>query len=217
MVLLYCRQGPSSGAGTEPLGTDLVKAIGGGADDLVGLIRGDREAFRRIYNAYAGLLRFVIRRHGLSHEEAEEVMQDTFLKLFERASEIHDGARLKSWLVATARHQTIDRLRAKKRHAKGVEPGVLENAHEPLWQSSESITRESELLLVGKLVDRIAQCPGGETFRLFYVEGLSAKVIATKNGEAISTVTTRLSRLRERFRDELRLHIEALRSGEISP
>lgn len=211
---------------TERVGTDgskTSKTVPGvasdclAADDLQRLRSGDRTAFRRIYDAYAGLLLYVVRRHGLSDEEADEVMQETFLKLHQRANDVRDPARLKAWLVSLARNLAVDRLRSKKRQAQSTSQDVLEEAHIPLWQNDDSAAREAELLLVKELVERLARAPGGETFRLFYVEGHSAKKIAAENGEAISTVTTRLSRLRDRFRTELREHIETLRNQTARP
>lgn len=183
------------------------------ADDLVRLSQGDRAAFRRVYVAYAGLVRFVALKHALSREEADEVTQETFLKLHVRSREVRDPARIKAWLVTTVRNLAIDRLRSRQRQAPVADPEVLEAAAETLWPEATTAAREAELALVRELVERIASSPGGETFRRFYVDGCSAKEIAQANGEAISTVTTRLSRMRERFREELRVKIESLRDG----
>lgn len=176
------------------------------------LVAGDRVVFRRVYEAYVGLLRYVAGRLGLRGEEADEVVQESFLRLHQRAGEIKDAAKLKSWLVANVRNQAIDRLRTRKRHATPVGAEELENVGAPLWAAHVDAHQELELGLVRELLERLAGTPGGETLKLFYVDGLSAKEIATRNGEAISTVTTRLSRLREKFGDELRRHVQALRN-----
>lgn len=193
----------------EPLASGLALT----AAEWRRLVDGDRAVFRRVYEAYVGLLRYVAGRLGLGGEEVDEIVQETFLRLYERAGEVQDASKLKAWLVAATRNQAIDRLRSRRRQATPAASGDLSDASAQLWVPHVDVTRELEIDLVRDLLGRIAGAPGGETFRLFYVEGLSAKEIAARNGEAISTVTTRLSRLRDKFGEELRQHVLALRDG----
>jgi RNA polymerase sigma-70 factor (ECF subfamily) len=180
--------------------------------DLAALRRGDRREFRRVYDAYVGLVAHVATRCGMQKEERDEIVQETFLKLYERGGEVREAKALKAWLAVTARNLALDRIRRRARRrtdAVGADLDALAPAGE---DALDSARRELELELVRELLDKIAAAPGGETLKLFYADGLTAKEIAARNGEAISTVTTRLSRLRQRFQAELAAHVEALRS-----
>jgi RNA polymerase sigma-70 factor (ECF subfamily) len=182
-----------------------------GPEDLALLRQGDRGAFRRVYEATVGLVAYVATRAGLAREEADEVIQETFLRLHERAGEIRDAAGLKSWLAVTARNQALDRLRKRARQRTAAAGEDLEAAAvAELWDRGGAL-RELEVAVVRDLLDEIAREPGGETLRLFYADGLAAKEIAARNGEAVSTVTTRLSRLRAKLGERLRARIEELR------
>lgn len=184
-----------------------------GPKDLALLKQGDRAAFRRIYTATFGLVAHVAMRTGLAREEADEVIQETFLRLHERHAEIRDAAALKGWLAVTARNLALDRLRKKTRQkTRAAGAGLEVQAVTALWDSGGAL-RELEVALVRDLLDEIATEPGGETLRLFYAEGLAAKTIAARNGEAVSTVTTRLSRLRAKLSAKLKERIEELRSA----
>ncbi len=186
-----------------------------GEGELARLKAGDQAAFKSYYQTYVGLVHYVATRAGLGRDEAEDVAQETFVRLFQRASEIRDPAKVQAWLTVTAKNLAIDRLRAGNRVKPSGDDAVLDGGGR-LWEAREGgEARELELLLVGELLDKLARTPGGETLRQFYAEGMSAKEIAAKNGEAISTVTTRLSRLRTKFKDELRRHIEDLRSRRV--
>jgi RNA polymerase sigma-70 factor (ECF subfamily) len=185
------------------------------------LVAGDPKLFRRVYQEHVALVHYVAQRAGLASSDSEDVAQEAFTRLYARLGEIRGPDKLKAWLVTCARHLAIDRLRASRRHllTDFAEPGgeALERrGPAALWQSGEEgklgALRELELRLVGELLDRVAALPGGETLRQFYAEGLSTKEIARRNGEAVSTVTTRLSRLRARFREEFKSHIEGLRA-----
>ena len=172
----------------------------------------DKAAFKSVYKAHAGLVHFVAMRAGLAREEAEDVVQETFVRLFQKAADIRDSTRLSAWLTVTARNLAIDRLRSRRRLVP-TEGEVLEGSVTQLWEGhADGPRHELEVSLIGRLLDKLATTPGGETLRQFYGEGMSTKEIAAQNGEAISTVTTRLSRLRAKFKDELKRHIEELRS-----
>jgi RNA polymerase sigma-70 factor (ECF subfamily) len=186
-----------------------------GEHELARLKAGDQTAFKSYYQAYVGLVYYVATRAGLGKDEAEDVAQETFVRLFQRASEIREAAKVQAWLTVTAKNLAIDKLRAAKRFAPELAEGALDEDKHKLWRNRAGDGRELELLLVGQLLDKLAQTPGGETLKQFYADGMSAKEIAAQNGEAISTVTTRLSRLRAKFKEELRRHIEDLRARRV--
>jgi RNA polymerase sigma-70 factor (ECF subfamily) len=186
-----------------------------GVLDFAGLVRGDQAAFRAYYDAYADLILFVARRFGLAPAAADDVLQETFYRLFRKARTIEGASKVKPWLVTTARRLVIDQLRKSGREAPMAAGDARERADLATGgDGQESLEREVELKAVADLVAEIAETPGGETFRAFYVEGLTAKAIASRNGEAVSTVTTRLSRLRRRFSERFREHLSALRDEE---
>ena len=76
--------------------TELVKAA---AD-------GDSRAWDAIVERYSGMVWAVCRGCGLSHNDAAEVSQTTWLRLVERLGSIHDPERLGSWLAVTARRES---------------------------------------------------------------------------------------------------------------
>lgn len=187
-----------------------------GESELARLKAGDRATFKSYYQQYVGLVHFVAIKAGLAKDEAEDVAQETFTRLFQRAGEIREASKVQAWLTVTAKNLAIDRLRVQKRVKPTGEDDALDQAPSRLWEPrGGGEGRELELMLVGELLERLAKTPGGETLRQFYADGMSAKEIAAKNGEAISTVTTRLSRLRTKFRDELRRHIDDLRQKRV--
>lgn len=77
----------------------------------------DAAAIRELYDRYNGLLFGVIVRILRNRPDAEEVLQEVFLRVWTRA-EMYD-ARLGApapWLVRLARNRAIDRLRARRPH-----------------------------------------------------------------------------------------------------
>ncbi|WP_158219943.1 RNA polymerase sigma factor [Ideonella sp. A 288] len=76
--------------------------------DLVQRCRdGDERSWRALVRRYERLVYTVPRRAGLSPEQAADVFQSTFSRLFEHLDGVLDGARVRAWLVTTARRETL--------------------------------------------------------------------------------------------------------------
>jgi RNA polymerase sigma-70 factor (ECF subfamily) len=76
--------------------------------------RGDRTAYRRLVELYlARVTRFAARILGSSNE-AEDVAQETFLRVWTEASRWTPRAKPKTWIYRVARNQCIDRLRKRR-------------------------------------------------------------------------------------------------------
>jgi len=180
-------------------------------EEFSSLKKGDAVVFRKVYEAYFGLILYVANRCGLPSAEARDVVQDTFLKLHEKAVGLQNVDGLKSWLVITAKNQALDIL---KRHK--IQQQKLQRAHNQANEemvvddSNQSEWHELQVLVVRKLIEEISESTGDDSFRLFYIEGKSAKEIAQLNNEPISTVTNRISRTRLRFKDKFKRHLESL-------
>ena len=86
------------------------------AEALVQAGRGDRNAFATVYAATSAKLLGVCLRIFPDRNEAEDVLQDAYLTIWNKAASFESGrASPISWLVAVTRNRAIDRLRAKKK------------------------------------------------------------------------------------------------------
>lgn len=166
-------------------------------------------AFKRIYDKYVGLIQYVVSRCGAKDGEVDEIVQEVFLRFFKSADRIQGAAKLKYWLVTTARNLVIDEYR-KVKNLK-VEDRELDDLEASSEKRRHSM-RQLEIELLAKLIEGVSETDGADDLKLFYVDGLSTKEIAEKKGEGVSTVTTRLTRLRRKFGDHFKEHIEELRA-----
>src|SRR5271169_1419869 len=95
-----------------------------GASDAEALERargGDTEAFRELVERYSPLVfRVAFRLTGNEHD-AEDVVQETFLRAFRRLGVFEDRSSLGSWLYAIASNCGYDVLRARLRREKRFE------------------------------------------------------------------------------------------------
>jgi RNA polymerase sigma factor (sigma-70 family) len=81
-------------------------------------IDGDERAWATLVRRYRRLVYAVPSRAGLEADEVEEVFHQTFARLAERIGSIRDPARVRAWLVTTARRLTIDTIRRRRQSAE---------------------------------------------------------------------------------------------------
>ena len=90
--------------------------------ELAGLVervrKGDEESYRILYDLYAKpVYNFIFRLIG-NVEEAEDLTQETFLKVFNQVSRLRDTGQFKFWLYRIARNEVYQRLRKRKRRTE---------------------------------------------------------------------------------------------------
>jgi RNA polymerase sigma factor (sigma-70 family) len=171
--------------------------------------RGDRQAFRQLYDAHVGFVQFIAGRFGFRGPEADDLVQEVFLVFYQSLSSIRDFGAIRAWLARTTKHRAIDCIRRRQRQPTNPAGDQLESIPDT-YSAEEMIAREIDRLAAEQWLTEIANEPGGEVFKMFYVDGRSAREIALTTGEAVGTITARLSRLRQRFRSRLERTIEEL-------
>lgn len=106
--------------GEEIADADLLARLSAGEEAALAPLMARHE--RRLYGVAYGYLR--------NSEDALEVVQDTFVKLFQQSARIDSRAEVGAWLTRVAINAAIDRYRQKKRrghHEVGVESEDLQD------------------------------------------------------------------------------------------
>ena len=75
---------------------------------------GDRAAWNELLHRYGDLVRATVARHRLNAGDSADAMQDTWLRLIERASTIRDPEKLGGWLATTARRECLALIRRQR-------------------------------------------------------------------------------------------------------
>ena len=174
-----------------------------------GVAGGDERAFATLYDRYSPILFGLLLRILHSRPEAEDVLQEVFLQVWQQARSF-DAARGRAftWLVTLARSRAIDRLRAldsreraARRSAEDAPPQA--EGEEP---ADDAALREER---AGVVREALAELPEEQrqVLLLAYLEGMSQSEIAAARGQPLGTVKTRtragLKRLSELLRARL--------------
>lgn len=154
---------------------------------------GDRLALRAIYDAEAARLNGIAFRMLKRRAAAEDVVQDTFLKLWESADRFDGRAGYgRAWLTTLLRNHTLNVLRGEARTdlVDDFEPLGLESDGE---SAEDRITRLSDATALKRCLESL-DAARRKLIVLAFTEGLSHGEIAAKLGTPLGTVKSWLRR-----------------------
>lgn len=159
---------------------------------------GDRRAFAALYGATSGKLFGLCLRVLSDRAEAEDVMQDAYVKIWHNAARYRaDGLSPYAWLLTITRNTAIDRLRARR----AVQPLDLAAELADLSPGPEAAAvAEGEARRIGACLDRLDP-DRAEAVRRAYVAGETYDELARRYGVPLNTMRTWLRRSLIRLRE----------------
>ena len=155
--------------------------------------RGDREAFRTLYDSYKDkVYSIALNFSGGNEEAARDITQDVFLKLFSSLKSFRGSSNFSTWLFRVVVNACMDEHRRRRRFVPledSVPPEKLMASHSQerdAWRKQLS----SEVGVALAALSPKLRLP----IVLRYVEGLSYEEIAAALGCSAGTVASRLNR-----------------------
>lgn len=168
--------------------------------ELVLLSRFDPEAFAGIVLRYSEKLkRYIHRLSRVSHEEAEDIAQEIFIKAYTHLNEYDDALSFSSWMYRIAHNEVISQFR--KRRARGLDEQYdLDNEAVQRLMSDISPAHDVDDMLRKEFVSRLLdQLP--EKYRsvlvLRYLEDKSYEDISDILQKSPGTIATLLNRAKK--------------------
>ncbi|MEI2694564.1 MAG: sigma-70 family RNA polymerase sigma factor [Saprospiraceae bacterium] len=165
------------------------------------LQQGDNAAFEYLYDHYAATMFGIIKRIVTKEEDAENLLQDCFVKIWRYIGtyEVEKGS-LATWLINIARNTAIDHTRSKHfiRETKNQNLDSLVSIESRVL----SVSQQEDTLDLRQLVLKIdPSCR--KVLEWMYFDGLTQQEISEEYGLPLGTVKTRarngLRELRELF------------------
>ena len=154
---------------------------------------GDRKAFHEVYRRTSAKLLGVCLRIFAEREEAEDVLQEVYVSVWQKAGQF-DPARASpiTWLVTIARNRAIDRLRARGRRITTPIETIEEPADETASALDCMIEAEGETRIeycLGRLSDGDATL-----IRTAFYEGATYGELAERSRQPLGTIKSRIRR-----------------------
>jgi RNA polymerase sigma-70 factor (ECF subfamily) len=153
----------------------------------------DRAAFAAVYGATSAKLLGIILRIVKRRELAEEILQEVYVTVWQKAAEF-DASRASpiTWLAAIARNRALDLMRKATPVSIEDMPEVLDlasNEEHPL----DAIARSQDLARLMRCLDGL-EPERRDIVLLAYREGLSREQLAERFGRPVPTIKTWLHR-----------------------
>jgi RNA polymerase sigma-70 factor (ECF subfamily) len=164
---------------------------------------GDPAAFEAVYEAYRPRLFSFLVRLSRRRDVAEDLLEETWLRLVGRVATLQDEARLGPWLFAVARN-----LYFSWRRSRGVDE-TRTSELDPSWPAPERGDSPFEAAARAELERRVEAALGRLSLRdrevllLVGVEGMTPSEAAEVCGLPAGTLRARLHRARERLAAEM--------------
>lgn len=168
-------------------------------EELVPRVRnGDLRAYEELVRRYERLVARVLYSYAGRDSAVEDLVQETFLRAYDRLDTFNPEYRFKTWLLAIANNLGIDTLR-RRRDTVEFNPEV----HAQITRGPEAAAEEAERSKA--LQDAIDTLPEIYSVPLVlrYTEGLSYAEIAEVLGISVSAVKSRLFRARGMLAENL--------------
>jgi RNA polymerase sigma-70 factor, ECF subfamily len=174
--------------------------------------KGDTTAFEELVNRYEDKIFRLTKNITGNREDAEDAMQDAFLKAYSHLKDFHGDSRFYTWLVRIAANESLMRLRKRRPNQFSLDEPVegdtdlMPRELEDWGPSVEQRYAEAELEgILAEIIEKL-----DPEFRVVLVlrdlEELSTQETAEALGISVPAVKSRLLRARLKLREKLNRH-----------
>ena len=175
---------------------------------LLLLLNGSEQAFEKIYKLYSNRLYGNLLKLVKSEAEAQEILQDVFLKVWHNRQSIDIEKSFRSYLFKIAENKVYDFFRKvardKKREARLISLGT--NEYVPV---DELLQSDKKSAVLQKAIDSLPP-QRQQVFRLCKLEGRSYKEVSELLGISLSTISDHIVKATKSIRDYFENNEEGL-------
>ncbi len=143
-------------------------------ENIEEFIKGDKKAFDRVYEKYSPSMFGICMRYANCKDDAQEILQETFIKVYENRGKVNPQLTLGPWIKTITIRTAINFLKSQKKMVLKENEDFFESPQESFTSEIDPKDEKSALL---KLLTEMP--PGYRTvFNLFVLDNLTHKEIA---------------------------------------
>lgn len=162
---------------------------------VAGCLNGDRLAQRALFDTYSRKMMGICMRYAKDRDEAQDIMQDGFIKVFQKIGTYSGAGALGGWMARTMVNTALDHIRRNKNSKYALD---IEEAEHLAPESAEALTS----LGTQELLALVQALPTGyrTVFNMFAIEGYSHKEIADELGISENTSKSQFRKAKAHLR-----------------
>ena len=167
-------------------------------------VKGNAKAQRFLFDKFAPKMLTVCIRYAKNKSDAEDVLQDAFIKVFNKISEFKNEGSLEGWIRRIMVNTSLDQIRKNSKFSNDTNLEAVSYKLENNDFTFENLVSEDLLKLINSM-------PNGYriVFNMFAIEGYSHQEIASTLGVTENTSKSQYLRARSFLKNELeKIHFE---------
>jgi len=166
-------------------------------EDLAALRQIQNQAMAWLYEKYAEFIYSVSLRILRDPEEAEDVLQEVFLRIWRSPEQLKIGKSLMPWIAVVSRNSSIDIIR-KRRPSESIEGDIVASPHDTAFEAEQNLMCKKVRALIDELpLERRT------LLEMAYFSGLTHSEIADRTGSPLGTIKTRIRSALKNLRKDL--------------
>ncbi|MDD5032262.1 MAG: RNA polymerase sigma factor [Patescibacteria group bacterium] len=175
-------------------------------EELAVLALGSKDYFLYLMRRYeAKLLAYILRISSFSHDEAEDVLQEVFIKIYKNLNDFDKNLKFSSWAYRITHNQVISHYRKAKARPQSLPLDINDKILANL-SSDLDIEKEIEAGYFKKAIKKVLanlDIKYREVLVLKFLEERSYKEISDILKKPMGTIATLINRAKKEFREEL--------------
>lgn len=175
-------------------------------EELVVLTLAEKENYRCLVERYEKkLMRYIIRLSGMKTEDAEDVLQEVFIKAYQNLNDFDPGLKFSSWIYRISHNVTVSHLRKARSRPKTVEFGPDFDIFSTIG-SDLDIELEMDRKMLGERIAAALKKIDGkyrDVLVLKFMEDKDYREISDILKKPMGSVATLISRAKKQLKNEL--------------
>jgi len=166
---------------------------------IIGCQQNDSKSQTAFYHKYKGRLMGVCRRYARNTAEAEDILQEAFIKIFKNIAEIRNPEAILAWLRKIVTNTAINYYRTKTIYQQTTDYEVITHSNDEYWQLMAHLSTEEITRLINALPDGYRM-----VFNLYVIDGYDHAEIAQMLDISENTSRSQLFKAREVLKKKLK-------------
>lgn len=166
---------------------------------MAACLKHDRHAQKELYLKFAYMMKGVCLRYTANEADAEDLMQESFIRVFQKLHLYEDKGKLGAWIRTVTVNCILEKFRTQKIRKESI------LYVEEYFEKANELDDVLESMAAAELLKKIQLLPEGYrlVFNLFAIEGFHHDEIAEKLNIQIGTSKSQYSRARQMLREML--------------
>jgi RNA polymerase sigma-70 factor (ECF subfamily) len=177
-------------------------------NEIISLVlKGDQQAFAGLVTRYQNFVFTLALRFTKNREDAEEVSQDIFIKVYRSLADFRGASKFSTWLYTIVNTTCITFLRKKRLETQSLDNEKVFEAADSVdsGMRANQVEQKSRAYMVNQAI-RLLSPDDGAIITLFYKGEQTLEEIAKILGIEPNTAKVRLHRARTRLKEKMEMH-----------